>query len=242
VSTPDVWLKADAITGFADGASLTSWVDSSGNANTVATGYGTNPKYRATGGPLGLPCVDHTVAAGSLGKVGSHGLPTGDFTYFMVIQSGSSAVQNIMNANFTDSANNSAEVRLDNYNIAILKSGVSQVKKSAAALTPNTWTLVVVTFTSVGSVVHFDIGGTVEDYSVGGTTTFNDRGNFSYGSYQFGSTLFNGKTAEIGLYTSVLSSGDLISLKAYLNAKYFAVASRRATMVRSVAAQHASRW
>src|SRR5438876_259992 len=42
-----LWLKADAITGFSDGTSLTSWPDSSGNGNTAAQStVSLQPVYR----------------------------------------------------------------------------------------------------------------------------------------------------------------------------------------------------
>jgi hypothetical protein len=207
-----------AVSGAGDGVALVPWLDSSANANNLATVMGTAPIYRATGGPLGLPCVDHTVAAGGLDCLSAAGMPAGDYTYFMVVQSGSTAVQSVMNGG-VDSVGGHPQIRLNNLKIELDKSGISAIKTSTAALPVNTWTIVIATFTSVGSVVHFDIGGTTEDYSVGGTTTFTT-GNLGYGSYGTGSTLFNGKMAEIGLYSSVLSSGDLTSLKAYLTAKW----------------------
>ena len=216
------WFKADAITGFADGAALTSWVDSSAQINTVNTVAGTAPKYRATGGPLGLPCVDHTVAAGGLNRSTAVGIPRNDYTYFMVVQSGSTAIQSLMNGSAQDiTAPGEAQIRLNNLKIELDKSGVKGIKASATGLAANTWTVVIVTFTSVGEIVHFDIGGTVEDYALGGTLTFNAN-DLSYGNYRGTGNFFNGKMAEIGLYSSVLSSGDLADLKAYLNAKYFA--------------------
>lgn len=223
MATPDTlggsslaaWFKADAITGFTDGAALTSWVDSSGHANTLNNVSGAAPKYRATGGPLGLPCVDHTIAVGGINRSNVvSGMATGDYTYFMVVQSGSTAIQSLMQGGV-----NTAQIRLNNLKVELDKAGVVAIKTSTTGLTSNTWTIVIATYTSVGSVVHFDIGGTTENYSVGGTTTFSNSGLF-YGNYQITYNRFNGKMAEIGFYSSVLSSGDLTDLKAYLIAKW----------------------
>jgi hypothetical protein len=236
-----VWLKADAITGFADGASLTSWVDSSGNANTPATTVGTAPIYRASGGPGGLPCVDHTIAAGGLSKTTATGIPKGDYTYFTMVQSGSTAIQNLMNAY---SAGN-AQLRLNTLKVEIDESGLLAIKTSTAALALNTWSLVLVTFSAQTELVHFDVAGTVEDYALGGMMSFTTGSGLTYGNFQGTSNYFNGKMAEIGLFNGKLSSADLASLKTYMTTKWIPAAQgalRRAKIVRSVAAQHASRW
>jgi len=237
------WMKADAISGFTDGAALTSWLDSSYSRNTVATVVGTAPKYRASGGPNGLPWVDHTIVAGGLkGAAGGRTLdghwgPASTFTFFAVMQAGT-ANGCIVNTNGGGSGG--MELRAG---IELLKAQVASIKTSIAGVSHTAWSIVIVTVTAAGTVVHFDISGTVEDYSVGGTTAFDTQINgLSYGSSD---STFNGKMAEFGIYPTVLSSGDLTSLKAYLTAKYFTApqgALRRATIVASRAAQRASRW
>lgn len=55
-----VWYQADAITGLADGANLTSWPDSSGNGHTLSVASATPPVYyKTTAAKLfnGLPAV-----------------------------------------------------------------------------------------------------------------------------------------------------------------------------------------
>jgi hypothetical protein len=253
VATPDAlgggtlntWFKADAITGIGDGAALTAWSDSSSGGHSVDTVAGTAPKYRAAGGPNSLPYVDHTVAAGGLMSSTIYStMPSGDITYFMVVQTGSSAIQNLMNARDATYAG-AAEIRLNNYKVEVLRSGFTLLKTSTAALALNAWTIVLVTFTSIGAVVYFDIGGTTEAYTLGGTQTFIPYGT-TVGTYRGQSSHFNGKIAEIGLYSSVLSSGDLTSLKSYLTAKYFTTPPppplRRPAMISRVAVQRASRW
>lgn len=52
-----LWLKADAITGLADGASVATWADSSGNGNDATQSTaGSQPLYK-TGSVNGLPVV-----------------------------------------------------------------------------------------------------------------------------------------------------------------------------------------
>jgi hypothetical protein len=52
-----LWLKADAITGVSDGATLATWPDSSGNSNSAGMGTeGFKPTYQ-TNEVNGLPCV-----------------------------------------------------------------------------------------------------------------------------------------------------------------------------------------
>lgn len=211
------WLKADAITGVTDGSTLASWSDSSAHALTFNTLAGTAPKYRAAGGPAGLPCVDHTLAAGGLSSSTSTTLPSGDYTYFAVVQTSFSAIQNLMNA---ASGEGEAQLRLNNFHVEVDKAGTIAIKTSTASLIAGTWTIAIVTFTSVGNVVHFETGGVVEDYTLGGTTTFKNPGVLSYGNYVNSAVLFNGKMAEIGVYSSVLSPSDLTALKSYLTTKY----------------------
>jgi len=67
-----VWYKADSITGLADGASVTSWVDSSGNGKSLS---GTGAIYQATG-INGRPIV-YFNGSGNLTATNT-GLPTGN--------------------------------------------------------------------------------------------------------------------------------------------------------------------
>lgn len=52
-----VWLKADAITGLADGEAVASWADSSGNGKSAANATGAEQPTYQTGEINGLPVV-----------------------------------------------------------------------------------------------------------------------------------------------------------------------------------------
>lgn len=52
-----LWLKADAITGVADGARVASWVDSSGQGNTAANADNVSRPIYVANGAAGLPVV-----------------------------------------------------------------------------------------------------------------------------------------------------------------------------------------
>jgi hypothetical protein len=214
------WLAADKVpAGILDGAPLTSWVDQSASArNFNALAGGTLPVYRANGGPLALPCVDHTGAAGGLNAArGATLISMTQLTYFAVLMRvGSGTIQSIFNA-----ANGAASAELGingTGQVFLNRSATSGVGTSVAALALNQWSLVLVTLT-VGGALHFDINGTVEDYAVG-PQVFNDVPTVSYGSYQ-GTLLYAGKMAELGLYSTALSGLDLQALKDGLNHKWF---------------------
>lgn len=70
LSNLELWLDAYQISGLADGAQISTWLDSSGNGRD-ATGlvgtYPTKPKYRASLGPNSQPTVEMSAATDTTG-------------------------------------------------------------------------------------------------------------------------------------------------------------------------------
>jgi hypothetical protein len=84
-TTNRLWLRAGDITGLSDGASVSSWPDTSGNNNDASQATPANKPIYKTNRINGKPAIKFTgntfLDPGALGIAG-----TGSFTYFVVIK------------------------------------------------------------------------------------------------------------------------------------------------------------
>jgi len=80
------WFKADA-QAYADGLTMTTWTDSSGNGNNLSLSYGTKPVFRA-GIVNGKPVARFTRVSASDGLYSNSvtGFSGSSFTYFLVFR------------------------------------------------------------------------------------------------------------------------------------------------------------
>ena len=214
------WLDPSSLS-LADGASVTSWNDSGPNANHLTMVSGTAPIYRASGGPKDMAYIDH-VAPGGLYNDISAGLPSGDLTFFAVVKSSARTVaaQSLLNGRYAWTGQ--VWIHATGY-IELIQTGVASVAISDATIELGRWSIILATFKSIGSEFYTYINGTEGTIYKGGTNTFSYITNgLAYGVDGWGSVAhFEGMTAEIGMYSSVLSAPDQAALLTYLNDKYY---------------------
>lgn len=216
-NTLNTWINATDIAGT-DGSSVTSITESSPNARVLNTVSGTAPVLRTTAGPNGTHILDHTGGAGGLySATGGVATPVGDLTYFAVVKNPTSTEQPLMMGQYWYLPHLS--IGADGH-YKLIFNGMPTTFAVSTTPIGSGWSIAVITFTKATSSTHLDINDTVEDVSLGAVADafFGDQG-VSYGKY-FDTIYFAGQTAEIGMYSSILSSTDITTLKNYLKAKY----------------------
>jgi hypothetical protein len=206
------WFDASAITGKADGAPLSQWDDSSGNARHATQATGANQPLYKTGIINGLPAVlwDGVDDALSTASV-SHGVGTGDFHWAAVIRTGTAfptykPVQ--ANGNFAPGLYLSV-TRLNLY-----FAGDHQTTTGLfVADTP----YIVETFRQAGELT-LAINGTA--YPMGTVANSMPNGAMRLGWSGSPGETFQGHTAEHLFYASLPSAPARTQLRSYLSAKW----------------------
>lgn len=211
------WWRSDAVTGVSDGSQVpaASLVDQGSNAHNFTSISGGGGVLRVGTGPNSKNWMDFSTPGGYSGASVTE--PAGDFTYFAVIKTASSTVQDVVGAVGTGGA----ELQLSAFRLNVNRDGVAGVASSQIVLRSAVWSVVIVTYVKSTGVTTFRIDNV--SHAVAGTSgvTFTSPGAVRLGSYQGGGTFnFGGGMLEVGRYTSVLSSGDLALLLAYCQGRY----------------------
>jgi hypothetical protein len=205
-----LWLKADAITGVADGAAVTTWPDSSNDAIVVTQGTAANkPLYRATGGPNSRPAVDFD-GSNDFFDLSTLSVTSGSKSFFIV-------------GNPTDTSG-TGQYFFDTSTGRIIiahcaaTGAFNQVgwydgtwRAIAAATTGNQFLEWVLTSGGNGEVWRNGSSLGTAAYSakaIGGTTTIG-QGNY-----------YKGKISELLIYDTALSAGNRQLVESYISQKY----------------------
>lgn len=207
----EVWLKADAITGYANGAEITSWADSSGNGrNATQSNFDQYPLYIASGlnskPTVRFDGMDDYLDLGDL----SGAFPSAA-TLFVV-----ATINANQNYSLYDTHNHTPywyysftsqgyigvfrSPRLENHPAAPPSSGshIFTVKSSASTYE-----------------VFFD------GVSQGAQTAAYSAGTYHrLGMPASSNAVLNGDISEVIVYSTALSGGSIAQVEAYLEAKY----------------------
>lgn len=218
VGSPRLWLRADAITGLASGDPISSWSDSSGNANHATQATATKQPYYKSSGTNSKPAVHFT---GSNALQTGTGDALGDFTIFIIFKklgSADIAFGRLLDKDFANGfwigRNNTTANSFgggvregsDPYGIygtftdqaphlleSIRTGTTHQLYRNGSLLTSNTVS------STATSTAAYGIGG---DYA--------NAGNY----------LYRGDISEIVVYNTALSTADRQAMESYLNVKY----------------------
>ncbi|MBA3484102.1 MAG: hypothetical protein H0T51_20035 [Pirellulales bacterium] len=238
--TPSVWLKADAITGIADAGDVATWADASGNGRNATQGTALRrPTYRADGIAAGVPSV----------RFNTNGDATNEFLAFpMAISNTANAALTMFVVAADSGQRSSATSRAILVNTR--PNGTSATGLGlgfAATSSPNTEiyahygraTATASTLQSAAlpmpnsgptllTLVRDGSDSTLRGFTDGGysteSTTWTGYATSALTTTQIategGSHYFFGDIAEIVIFESALSQGDLVAVANYLGDKY----------------------
>lgn len=208
-----LWLKADAITGLLDAASVTQWNDSSSNGRNVAQATGAaQPTYR-TAQINGLPSVrfdggDWLATAGNVTVKPNTVFAVMKFTDVSTARTilGPSAVGGFV-------------WRLDtpSRKPQLLKSNTAGIATATTALAAGTWVIAAASYSGVGAWAFYDQSVTADGI---GTNDQTITATALRVGVDIASDFFLGDIAELIVYDNVLSDADRLSVLSYLEGKY----------------------
>src|SRR6478736_1989782 len=209
-----LWLKADQITGLANGDPVATWVNQSGSASNATSPGGSQPIY-TTNVQNGLPGV-HFDGTSQLisGTVTISGTTCSVFVV-ATLESGSNSYGRILSigTNGTNDYDNTASAE------ALSRDGTNQGLSSYRASAPKSVKSISAYSTAFTAASIFN--GTNNIVTVDGTagTTVSTTGSFSVSKYTLGNVVggtasrYKGYIFEICVYSTALNSTDLANLK-----------------------------
>lgn len=223
----EVWYKADAITGKSDGDPMGNWVDSSGNSRTaIISAAATKPVYKATEGPNGLPCV---LFGGSTTAY----FEVPDFLTGFTEGHGFSIVKVVADPSLAfisaappmgDWGSSFATGDLFPYTDGVIQDGwgttVRKVTNNPTTSLETQWNLFEQRTASGAWSWRLNGASSGNDFYSTGTNTVGWHTAPRLGATQTNGNVMSGRVAEVIMYSSVLSSGDIQVVYDYLETKY----------------------
>lgn len=210
-----MWLRADAITGAADAASVPLWVDSSNPALDLdealpAIGFG-YPTYQ-TAEVNGLPVVDFNGTDQYLTANATASAATQ--TLFVVLATDSVAgYQSVLGASSTSGL----QLQLDSGRPYLVRQASAVILSTSTALTTGAWYVISARYNEGTDAVKIRVNGTETTGTYTGTLTASLTtiiGKRDSGEY------FNGRIAEAIKYSVALTDQEVLDVEAYLEGKY----------------------
>ena len=221
VSNLAYWFAADRIpSGASNSSTINNLTESytASKAGPLGGGIGNNiPCQNAylTSQINGEPAVNFTGTSAAPCWLGTSAFWPGATTIFVVFSANSvSGGQDILSGQ-----NGAFGFRLSSANLDILSNGTADVCTDTTTISAGTWYQANVTYDSGSGACAFRVNETAA-YSGTNAVSFSNPTNFIGVQYSNNSEYLNSKVAEIIVYTRVLSSGEIATIEAYLNAKY----------------------
>lgn len=220
---PALWIKADAITGLADGDAVGTWIDSSAAGNTLTQGTAARkPTYR-TSILNGKPIVRFVSASNHYLSKTPHTIsPTAPATVFIVANRADASIT-VEGAIVTWVTGSGKGYTLRNkglyYSPRFTINGVAHLDGRVPFISPNKFTISAWRW-DTSHVIHFYTNGRNDGYTAGGADTNAGAAEFCIGSTSNVADAYGGDIAEIIIYNADLSDIDRNKVEKYLSIKY----------------------
>ena len=208
----DLWLKADSLS-LADGASVTTWADSSGVGNDGTPSTGT-PIYR-TAQINGLPAVDFSATNFNTAASAS----SAAHSVAVVVRLDSfTAARTVISSN---GSNGGLQLRFETTGFpALLQAGVAAIgDPGTTALTLAAWAIVIATYDSTADTYAFRVAKAASGSGTSATNLTAAR-TIRVGANYNGSEAMDGMIAELIHSSTVWSGSDIAAVESHLGTKY----------------------
>tara|TARA_R100000654_G_scaffold36152_2_gene61707 strand:+ start:2722 stop:4302 length:1581 start_codon:yes stop_codon:yes gene_type:complete len=217
-STLSAWFKADSITG-ADGSSVSSWEDSSGNGNNASQATSTRQPTLETNELAGLPVVrfDGTNDILSDSDISALDVGTGDVWVAALFKCSD---QSNVDFIFEKGTNQLALMAAKNGNLAVRLGGTNNIPLQTAGNWSRT-EFVLVTGSRVSSTcTGFVDGSPMTTTNTTNTGSISNANVFDIGAASVGGNPMQGDIAEILVGGATLSTQNREKIEGYLAWKY----------------------
>jgi hypothetical protein len=209
--SPKVWLPDNSITGVADGGTVASWPDWSGNAVTpVQATEGNKPLSRATGGPNGRACIEFDGLADHLRKTSVTWNQPAHVFLVAKFMTAPGANETLVDGGVA----NSIRIFADTGKYAIYAGG-AEIVRTVQNLDTN-WHLLECKFDGTSSSIKLDNNTAV----VGNAGTNNPSGLILGLAGDVGTGPCDCRIAEVIGFASILSAGNTTTVRSNLQTKY----------------------
>ena len=224
---PAVWYKADAVTGLAQGAALGAWPDSSGNGiYALQTNVNQRPVYE-TNALHGLPAIRFDSAASTF--LYFQRPVQDDFTMLVVYQSSQSNQGNGTNFyNGSGLVNGDQPMVQNDFGTALNANGqvlAGTGNPDTSLQSPGGFNdgqphIMAFERTASSGALALFVDGVQVDSGVGGTQSLTSPATLDLGAVPSGGGFLDGDLAEVKIFSSALSGGDLVVEENQLACKY----------------------
>jgi len=221
------WLKADAITGLANGAAVATWQDSSGSGfNATQTSASRRPTY-VTGAMNGLPVVRFN--APSSNHLAFDPSVEDDFTIFCVFRSGQGFGTGTQFYQGAGLVNGEVPFTVNDFGMSLNTNGYVlagtgnpdvTVVSSNSGFNNNQPHIVTFKRTRSSGALELFVDGAAQGTTVGGNQSLTAPAQLVIGAQQTLINYLNGDIAEIKIYDSALAGTDRAAEENALKCKY----------------------
>jgi len=221
------WLKADAITGLANGAAVANWSDSSGNGFNASQGTASRRPTYVTGAINGMPAV-HFNAASSNYLAFTRPVQN-DFTILCVFRSSQGFGTGV---NFWDGAglvNGEVANTVNDFGLSLNTNGYilggtgnpdTTIRSANAGFSDGQAHVVSFTRQQATGTIELYVDGAAQGSKVGGKNALTSPSQLVLGAQQTLLHFLNGDIAEVKIYANALSSTDRVAEENALLCKY----------------------
>lgn len=220
IATLEGWWKADSIYGLEDGAKVSTWLDSSGNANHATQSTSARQPIFTKNQINGLPVVSFTQASSQYLEYSFTPLLNSDFTIVMVDYRPTGSINTsyaIGNNNVAGNASSTLQFGYSTSSVLRFRFGSPATTLDGTAGTANQYNITIGRLDQAVGRSEFVNGSSAGSNA---TTTAITAGDIGYlGRGDTGGYL-QGNLAEVMIFNSALSTGDREKIEGYLADKY----------------------
>lgn len=207
-----LWLKADTMTGLANGANVTAWQDTTNSL--TASPPSTSPTFATNSTPIGLPSVRFSASRSPLHVPGS-ATPTDTLTYMMVAKAETLVAEAVLVSAYTSGCFGAA---MRNTAMASIQPGAAWFGDAPAGTVDTNWHVYAWTYDNPADTITYAVDGVASSVSTSNGPMASDI--YFIGSAGAGFGGFDGLIAEVAAYDRVLSPTEISDLTAGLGSKY----------------------
>ena len=208
-----LWLKADTITGLADGANVTMWYDTAYGLLAEPPGI-PQPTYASGSTPSGLPAVRFSTSRSPLHVPGT-ATPTDTLTYVVVAKAETLAAEAVLVSAYTSGCFGAA---MRNSAMASIQPGVTWFTDAPTGTVDTNWHVYAWTYDNAADTITYSVDGAASSVSTANGPMASNI--YFIGSAATGFGGFGGLMAEIAAYDRVLSTVEISNLTTGLRGKY----------------------